>query len=138
MQISRFLNERTTRLWVATESQAYGYGGIKLVYEATGIATSTIRRGIKELDKSSDDLEDIKDLQIRHHGGGRKKVADKYPELVSQLDELIEPATRGDPENPLRWSSKSTIKLTKELNDLGYKVGQRTVYTRCWINKITA
>ena len=129
MQISRFLNERTTRLWVATESQAYGYGGIKLVYEATGIATSTIRRGIKELDKSSDDLEDIKDLQIRHHGGGRKKVADKYPELVSQLDELIEPATRGDPENPLRWSSKSTIKLTKELNDLGYKVGQRTVYT---------
>ena len=49
-QISRFLNERTTRLWVATESQAYGYGGIKLVYEATGIAASTIRRGIKELE----------------------------------------------------------------------------------------
>ena len=51
-----------------------------------------------------------------------------YPELLTQLNELIEPATRGDPENPLRWSSKSTIKLTQELNNLGYKIDQKTVY----------
>ena len=127
-QISRFLNERTTRLWVATESQAYGYGGIKLVYEATGIAASTIRRGIKELESYPINSDVIKDLQIRRDGGGRKTLTEKYPELLTQLDELIEPATRGDPENPLRWSSKSTIKLTQELNNLGYKIDQKTVY----------
>ena len=128
-QISKFLTERTTRLWVATESQAYGYGGIKLVYEATGIAASTIRRGIKELENAPANSNLIKDLQIRHSGGGRKKIVDKHPELLAKLDELIDPATRGDPENPLRWSSKSTIKLTNELRNLGYEIDQKTVYT---------
>lgn len=128
-QLSKFLNERTTRLWVAAESKAYGYGGINLVYEATGVAASRIRRGIKELENSSNNLNALQDLQIRHSGGGRKKVTDKYPELLAKLDELIEPATRGDPESPLRWSSKSTIKLADELDNLGYKVDQKTVYT---------
>jgi len=127
-QISRFLNERTTRLWAAIESQAYGYGGITIVYEATGIATSTIRRGIQELKNYPVNSDVIKDLQIRRKGGGRKTLTEKYPELLTQLNELIEPATRGDPENPLRWSSKSTIKLTHELNNLGYKIDQKTVY----------
>ena len=128
-QLSKFLNERTTRLWVAAESQAYGYGGINLVYEATGVAASRIRRGIKELEACANGLNVLEDLQIRHSGGGRKKVTDKYPSLLTTLDELIEPATRGDPENPLRWSSKSTIKLAEELDNLGYKIDQKTVYT---------
>lgn len=121
-----FLNERSRRVWCATEAESYGRGGIKIVHEATGISRPTIIKGLKEL---AIERTDGYVTKIRNQGGGRKKITDKYPGLLASLDELIEPATRGDPENPLRWSSKSTIKLAEELTNLGYKIDQKTVYT---------
>ena len=118
------LNERALRLWCASEARALGFGGKEIVHKATGVSRPTINKGLKELD----DPLSLKSAQIRRKGGGRKKLTDKDHLLLSDLDSLIEPATRGDPLNPLRWSSKSTIKLAKELQAQGHSVTQRTVY----------
>jgi hypothetical protein len=118
------LDERALRLWCASEARALGYGGKELVHKATWISRPTINKGLKELDEpivlGSD--------RVRRNGGGRKKLTDKDPFLLGDLDSLIEPATRGDPLNPLRWSSKSTIKLAKELQAQGHTITQRTVH----------
>ena len=126
-KICPFLDERSRRMWCAVEAQSYGYGGVLLVHKATGISKSTISKGIRELGTVTESSRSSK-THIRVAGGGRKSITDKYPKLLNDLDELIEPATRGDPENPLRWSSKSTTKLAKALIDKGYKITQRTVY----------
>jgi len=118
------LNERALRLWCASEARALGYGGILQVHKATGISRPTIIKGLKELDTKTNLSID----KIRHRGGGRKKLTNKDVTLLADLDNLIEPATRGDPESPLRWSSKSTIKLAKELCEQGHNIAQRTVY----------
>lgn len=123
------LTERTTRIWCAVEAQAYGRGGIQAVYEAVGIARTTIIRGMKELKQQPDIANNLNTLRSRRRGGGRKTILDKYPNLLEDLNKLIEPATRGDPETPLRWSSKSTLKLAKELQIIGYNVTQPTVYS---------
>jgi hypothetical protein len=117
------LNERAIRLWCASEARAIGHGGILLVHQATGISRPTIIKGLKELDNKN-----LKPNKIRAEGGGRKKLIDKDPDLLKDLDRLIEPVTRGDPENPLRWSSKSTIKLANELCEQGHRVTQRSVH----------
>jgi len=122
-KIKSLLNEKSIRIWCATEAEAYGRGGIKLVHKATKISRPTIIKGMRELDS---DLTDSK--RIRKSGGGRKSIINKHPDILVKLNELIEPVTRGDPENPLRWSSKSTIKLAEELNNHGYKIDQKTVY----------
>ena len=99
------LNERDRRLALATEAKSWGRGGIAAVHRATGASASTIRRGVKEL------LADVPrnlDRRVRAPGGGRKKAEIADPELLGALDSLIEPATRGDPESPLRWTTKST------------------------------
>lgn len=126
--ICLFLNERATRLWCGTEAQAYGRGGIKLIHEATGISRPTIIKGIKELNNINSIPNNASASKVRGNGGGRKKAIDKYPTLLIDIDKLIEPAIRDDPENPLRWSSKSTLKLTKELQMQGYNITQPTVY----------
>ena len=124
-QIFPVLNERSQRIWCAVEAQEIGYGGISLVKEATGISRPTITQGLEELKEE----EPLAYERIRKKGGGRKKITEKDLTLLKDLDEIIEPATRGDPENPLRWSSKSTPKLAEELNKKGHKVTQPTVYT---------
>ena len=126
--LSLFLSERTTRIWSAVEAQAYGRGGIQAVHEAMGIARSTISRGMHELKCNPSIASSLSVSRDRRRGGGRKKIFDKYPNLLADLNKLIEPATRGDPDNPLRWSSKSTLKLTKELQNLGYNITQPTVH----------
>ena len=118
------LDERALRLWCASEARALGYGGKELVHKATGVSRPTIDKGFKELDKPVL----LENGRVRRNGGGRKKLTDKDPLLMAALDALIEPATRGDPLNPLRWSSKSTIKLAKELQAQGHTVTQRTVH----------
>jgi transposase len=124
-QISPVLNEQSRRIWCATEAEAIGYGGVTAVHKATGVSRPTITNGLNELKrKKSFNL-----TQLRKAGGGRKKLTEKDSSLLKDLNEIIEPVTRGDPENPLRWSSKSTIKLADELNNKGHKVTQRTVYT---------
>jgi hypothetical protein len=110
---------------VANEALQFGYGGIEAVQRATGVAGSTIRRGIAEL-MALDTLSPPVGRQ-RQAGGGRKKVEDKDPELLPSLRRLLEPATRGDPESPLLWTSKSAPQLAAALATMGHRVSPDTV-----------
>jgi transposase len=123
LDISFCLNERSRRLWAATEAKSYGWGGTSIVSKATGIAPKTIRKGLSELASS----ERLASNRIRKPGGGRKKLKDKHPTLEQDLDFLISPVTRGDPESPLLWTCKSTDKLADELRQRGYSISQRTM-----------
>ena len=122
-QLSFCLNEKSRRLWAATEAKSIGRGGISIVHDATGIDFKTIRKGIKELEGSD------QNKRIRKTGGGRKKLKDVEINLVSDLQVLVDPVTRGDPESPLLWTCKSTYKLCEELNNQGYNISQKTVYS---------
>ena len=115
------LNEKQKRILAASEAKAYGYGGVTKVALYTGLCRQTIYRGVKELRANPTNE------KIRREGGGRKKKTYKYPELISVLESLMEPSTRGDPESPLRWTSKSVRALNKELKVLGYSLSPQTV-----------
>ena len=117
------LNERDRRLALATEAKSWGRGGISAVYRAAGASRSTIRRGITELD--GDDQVDSH--RVRQPGGGRKKAELTNPELLENLDSLIAPETRGDPESPLRWTTKSTRHLARELTAMGTAISHSAV-----------
>jgi hypothetical protein len=117
------LTERSRRLWAATEALALGRGGIAAVERATGLARSTISRGIREL--NSGDLSEPQ--RTRRRGGGRKRVVEKDATLLADLDALVEPTTSGAPDAPLRWTSKSVRKLTGELQAMGHEVSHQLV-----------
>jgi len=121
--IEPFLDERMRRLFAAAEASAIGHGGITKVSRATGISRPTIAAGLEELTAPS--LADTK--RVRKAGGGRKRTIDKDPTLLQDLEGLIEPTSRGDPESPLRWTSKSVRKLAQELNRMGHRVSHRLV-----------
>lgn len=114
--IKSCLNEKGKRLWCAVEAKNYGYGGISLLSKATGISRPTIQKGIAELKSPTSES------RVRRVGGGRKKLTNKHPNLLTSLDSLVEPTSKGDPENPLRWTSKSTRKLSKQLKEEGYEI----------------
>jgi hypothetical protein len=109
--LSLYLNEKSRRIWAATEAVTIGWGGITIVNKATGIDHKTIRKGIFELQNQ----EIPEDERLRKRGGGRKNLKDKEKDLIKDLESLIEPFTHGDPESPLRRSSESTLNLSKEL-----------------------
>jgi len=111
-------SERMRRLWAGTEARALGRGGIAVVTRATGLARNTVVRGVKELDEDSP----LDAARTRRTGAGRKRKAVLNPPLKDALERLVEPVTRGDPESPLRWTSKSTRILARELNAEGYSV----------------
>ena len=117
------LPERTRRRWAAVEAVSLGWGGISAVSLATGLARSTIERGIAQLDSA----EALPDGCQRRFGGGRRKADAVNWELKSALEQLVEPASRGDPESPLRWTCKSTRQLAKELTREGHWVSAVTV-----------
>jgi len=117
------LNERDRRLALATEAKSWGRGGIVAVHRATGASKTTIRRGITELD--SDDVAEAG--RVRARGGGRKMADVANPGLKGALESLIEPGTRGDPESPLRWTTKSTRKLASELTAMGHAISHTVV-----------
>ena len=119
-----FLDERTRRLMVAAEAQAIGFGGISLVARATGVSRDTISRGLEEL-KSRTGPQPLGG--IRRPGGGRKRTVDVDPTLRQDLEKLISPTERGDPESPLRWTSKSLRHLAKELKRMGHQTSHRMV-----------
>jgi DDE family transposase len=118
------LNERDRRLALATEAKSWGRGGISAVHQATGASRTTIRRGMTEL---ADDSAVRSSDRVRAPGGGRKKAEVDNPNLVDALDGLIEPETRGDPESPLRWTTKSTRHLAAELSEMGHSVSHTAV-----------
>jgi transposase len=125
--ISYALDERRKRLWCAAKVRAYnkinGKGGVTLVHKATQISRPTIYAGLKELESE----EKLDKKKIRQQGGGRQKIISKSPQILVELEKLIEPLTRGDPESPLGWTCKSTYKLRDELVSLGYQISQRKV-----------
>ena len=119
--LAPFLDERGRRLVAAAEAFAVGYGGITAVALATGMAPSTIGRGLKEL------AQDQPSQRMRRPGAGRKPAIVKDPTLLPDLEALVEPTTRGDPESPLRWTCKSVRHLAETLQQLGHQVGRTLV-----------
>ena len=117
------LSERARRRWAAVEAVALGRGGVSVVSDATGLAHTTIRRGIREL-RSGDTPASGRQ---RRAGAGRKNADVACPGLQAALERLVEPESRGDPMSPLRWTCKSTRRLAKELTVQGYSVGPTTV-----------
>jgi transposase len=125
--LAAFLNERSRRLWAATEASALGYGGIVAVHRATGLSQNTIRTGLRELEIELGTQLDPE--RIRQSGGGRKRVEEQEPEILAALDQLVEPSSRGEPECCLRWTCKSVNQLAIALQEQGYTVCAMTVYT---------
>jgi hypothetical protein len=118
------MDERLTRLWAGAEADALGDGGIATVERATGLSRTTIRAGRDEL-RGGVTPDDV--VASRRPGGGRPRLEDTSPEIVDALESLVDPVTRGDPESPLRWTSKSTRKLADELTAQGYPVSPQKV-----------
>jgi transposase len=116
------LDERGRRLWAAAEARSAGRGGIAAVVRATGISESTVLRGLADL-KSG---EMPAPGNVRRHPG-RLPILEREPRLEEDLERLVDPVTRGDPESPLRWTSKSGAKLAAALREMGHDVVDRTV-----------
>src|ERR1035437_6852534 len=112
--VRRSLNERGRRLFAAAEARTAGHGGVPAPARATGVARSTIGRGLKDLD----DLGAMSDL-VRRPGSGRHTLTAKDATLLDDLRRLLEPATMGDPMRPLLWVSKSHAKLRSEERRVG-------------------
>jgi hypothetical protein len=119
------LDERSRRRWAAVEATSLGYGGESWVSAATGISRPTIRAGKAEL-ASGEDLGD----RIRRPGAGRPSLEEKQPGIREALEKLVDPLTRGDPESPLRWTSKSKEKLSAALSEQGYLMSATRVGLR--------
>jgi len=117
------LDERGRRRWAAVEARSLGRGGIAAVAEATGVSDRTIRNGIQELE----DDDALPPHRQRRTGAGRKRTVMEQPELVGALDRLIDPMTRGEPTNPLRYTCKSTNTLASELQSQGFRVSPSTI-----------
>jgi hypothetical protein len=122
-QASVFLDERGRRLFVANEALALGHGGVSAVSRATGLARSTINRGIRELRSGRNEI----GARARRPGGGRRSATTHQPDLEAALESLIEDAIRGDPCSPLRWVSRSLRHIVRALATRGFKASQKIV-----------
>jgi len=116
------LNERQRRLVGAADAQLRGYGGIARVARASGLDRTTLYRGVRDLAGAVLPAE-----RVRQEGGGRKRIRAQRPEIVRELEQLVDPVTRGDPQSPLRWTCKSTRQLARTLTGRGYEVSYRVV-----------
>lgn len=121
--LSTHLNERTRRIWAATEAKAIGYGGTSFIARATKISRRAILVGIREIESKRL----LPEGRVRKDGGGRKSVVYHQPTIIEKLENLVEPLTRGDPKSPLRWTCKSTRRLSGELIKMGYQASSRIV-----------
>lgn len=117
------LDEKSRRMLVAAESKTWGVGGISAISKGTGVSRQVIRQGLRELDQ----VPTHPAGRIRRPGGGRKSATQKDPTLKADLEKLVEPATRGDPESCWRWTSKSVRKLAEELAGMGHEVSYPVV-----------
>jgi transposase len=123
------MDERQTRLWLAAEAKALGRGGLAAVTTATGVLRKRIGMGIRELEQMArkPPQEPPAAQRIRSPGAGRKKLTDKDATLVDDLESLVAPETRGDPESLLRWTTKSVRKLADQLCEMGHSIGRQKV-----------
>jgi hypothetical protein len=121
------MDERRVRLWCAARAKAYdreyGRGGVMAVHKATGVSRPRIYGGLNEIGCE----QKLEKGSIRRQGGGRKKITEKQPGILEDLENLVEPLSRGDPESPLRWTCKSTYQLRDELISQGYTISQPQV-----------
>ena len=117
------LDERGLRRFVAAEALTAGYGGLAATARATGVARSTIGRGLKELRSGAA----VDPLRVRRPGGGRKPMTSSDTSLMDDLRSLVEPDARGDPQSPLLWTCKSLTKLAAGLCSMGHKIGRTLV-----------
>jgi hypothetical protein len=117
-----YLNERQQRLLLAVEARSLGYGGVTQVSRASGVSRPTIYRGLRELLVESEEVQ-----MVRLPGGGRKRIEEIDPTILDDLDQLIDPDTRGDPMSPLRWTCKSTRQLATALQQLGHRISHQLV-----------
>jgi DDE family transposase len=118
-----FLDERGRRLFAANEAMALGHGGVQAASTATGVARSTIGRGLKELSSGRNEI----GAYTRRPGAGRKRATELMPQLLPTLQKVIDGAIRGDPEAPLRWVSRSQRNIAAELQRRGFEVSQKLV-----------
>lgn len=130
--LSDIVDERTLRICMAADALAFGHGGVSFVAKTVGASRTTIHAGIREIQlrKATGVERDDQSVptKIRKSGGGRKSRKFEDSTILEDLDRLVDPATRGDPMSPLRWTCKSTTKLAKELQEMGHKVSQPTVW----------
>jgi len=116
------LNERQQRLVAAADARMLGYGGIARGARASGLNRSTLHRGLKDLAGPVLPAE-----RVRQAGGGRQRVSEQTPEVWQELEQWVDPLTRGDPQSPLRWTCKSTRQLARTLTERGSAVSPRVV-----------
>lgn len=121
--ISEVYDEKSKRLFVAAMAKSFGHGGLTLSHKITGMSIMSIKMGIDQLNGKVN----MEENRQRRSGGGRKKIVEIYPEIKNELEKLIEPDTKGDPESPLRWTSKSTYKLADELTTKGFAISSSTI-----------
>ncbi len=117
------LDERGLRRFAAAEAKAAGHGGVSAVMRVTGLARSTIGRGLRELRGERTIISD----RVRRPGGGRKLLIETDASLLDDLRSLVEPDARGDPQSPLLWTSKSLRKLAESLREMGHRIGRTLV-----------
>jgi hypothetical protein len=125
MALDPVLDERSRRRFAAAEACAAGRGGVSAVSRITGIARSTVMRGLAKL--GADGASQLASGRLHRPGGGRKKLTETDPTLLSDLKALVEPTTRGDPEAPLLWTSRSLRNLAEALRAMGHCVGHNVV-----------
>ena len=121
------MDEQTRRLWAATEARALGYGGVSTVSRAVGLTRPTITAGMRELGDARRLAAAVPKPRVRHAGAGRPRLVDVDSGLRPALEELVEPATRGDPMSPLRWTCKSVRSLAAELTRQGHPASHQSV-----------
>ena len=117
-----YLDERQRRLLMGAEARGLGHGGIRVVARAAGVAEGTVSRGVSELEAGM-----APSGRVRRPGGGRKRLVDMEPGLLSALLALVEPEERGDPMSALQWTTKSTRRLADELGRQGWRISAGTV-----------
>lgn len=115
------LDEKQKRLVLAADACSIGYKGVSIVSGASGISRPTIMIGKKDL-VSEESSDEQSARRIRKIGGGRKKISEINPEIISKVERMVDPLTRGDPMSPLRWTCKSTRNIAKALSEQGYKI----------------
>jgi transposase len=118
------LDERQRRVYLGSEARALGHGGITAVATAAGLSRQTVAAGVDELEAGGEPLG-----RVRRRGGGRKRLTETDSQLKPALLKLVEPESRGDPESPLRWTTRSTRNLADELTRQGHRVSADTVAT---------
>ncbi len=121
--VAALLDERARRLLAGAEAIAIGRGGLSAVARATGLARSTVARGVADVRAGTA----LARGRIRRAGAGRPRLAERDPTLRADLEALIEPTSRGDPGSPLRWTTKSVRKLAAELRRRGHRVSHQSV-----------